>query len=328
MPTFLLSITLALLATVAAAQPLEATPPTLDLGSIVGAPAVERVVSVRNPGTAPVQIRNVRLTPPLTVARMKATIPPGESVDVVIRLGTPRPPGPFEGQIAIGFADESLEPLLVDVRAVLVPELEFLPRPELVAVAETGSEGHDFIEIVNHRPTPLNITGIESAANRFTATLETLEAGRRYRVSLELRGRGETGRQTDTVLLRTDDPAQPLLRIPARTLVIDPVHTFPDRIDFGRLVISALGPEQLPRLESSVMVYQKDGTDFQVKASTDLPFLRLRAEKSAKFGDRWQVFYSVDRDRLVPGRVNGSILLETNDVRFPRVSVPVEATVE
>lgn len=328
MPTFLFTIWLTLLATVATAQSLEASPPTLDLGSIIGDPPVEKALAIRNPGAAPVRIRNVRLTPPLTVARMKATIPPGESVDIVVRLGTPRPPGPFEGQLAVAFDDENMEPLLVDVHAVLVPELEFLPRSELVAVAETGSESSDSIEIVNHREVPLNITGIESNADRFTASLDTLEAGRRYRVSLTLRGQGKTGRQTDTVLLRTDDPAQPLLRIPARTLVIDPVHTFPDRIDFGRLVISSLGPEQLQRLESSVMVYQKDGTDFQVKASTDLPFLRLRAEKSAKFGDRWQVFYRIDRDRLSPGHANGSILLETNDHRFPRVSVPVEAIVE
>lgn len=323
-----LAVAILLIASVAPAQPLEPSARLLDFGTVVGAESAERTFAVANPGSQPVRILNVQLTPPLSVARMKAVVPPGQSIDIVVRLGNPRPAGKYEGQLSVGFVDPNREALVLDVNANLVPAIEFLPRPELIAVTSRGVEARDSVEIVNHLAAPLHLTGGTVSRERFSTTLETLEAGRRYRLSLLLTGRGNAGRQIDHVTLETNQPDQPQLKVRVRTSLKERVYSFPDKLEFGRLPLSSSSPEQLRLRDTSIMVYQKDGTDFQVRASTDVPFLVLRPEKSTMFADRWQIFCSIDPAGLRAGAVSGSITIETNDLEFPTLVVPVEAVVE
>ena len=324
--TTVLALPLILLASVSLAQPLEPSTRKLEFGTVVGDESAERVVSVANPGTEPVRIRNVQLTPPLVVARMKAVVEPGQTAEIVVRLGSPRPTGDYTGLVAVNF--ENGGSLDLDVSANLVPPIEFVPRAELVAVTERGVEARDALEIVSHLKEPLQVTGGQASNERFSTALETLEAGRRYRLSLLLSGRGAGGKQVDTVTLATSSPDQPVLNVRVRTLVKERVYTFPDRIDFGRIALASTGADNVGLFDTSVMVYQKDGRDFQIKVSTDVPFLVVRAEKSAMFGDRWQIFCSIDPKRLGAGRVSGSLTIETNDREFPKLTVPVEAVVE
>jgi hypothetical protein len=309
------------LAVAASAQVLEPHTRTLSFGTVVGDAAVERPLRVTNRGRTAVRIRNVQLTPPLSIAKMEPSLEPGESADIVVRLGSPRQPGRFEGQLVVSFEGGG-EALAVDIDAIVAPPIEIVPPAELVAVTERGTPMRASVEIESHLDHPIHLTGGSASNERFTTALEALEPGRRYRLALDMPGEGPAGKRVDTITLATDDPAYPEVTVHARTLLRERVYAYPDAVDLGRVSASSPPPG------TSVMVYQKGGRDFQVTASTDLPFLVLRPEKAAVSGDRWQVFLSIDASRLTPGKTSGTLTIGTNDPEFVLLRVPVTALVD
>ncbi len=75
------------------------------------------------------------------------------------------------------------------------------------------------------------------------------------------------------------------------------------------------------------MVYQKDGTDFKISTSSDIPYLRL-TPRQAQLKDRFGIEIDVIPEKLKPGEVSGSIVILTNDATVPRIVVPVKADVQ
>ena len=134
---------------------------------------------------------------------------------------------------------------------------------------------------------------------------------------------------TDTVTLVTSSEQHPFLEVRANTWVKERVYTFPDEMDFGRIQTEALksSPQMLHFLTQTLMVYQVAGEDFQISASTDLPFLRLTPVRSS-MKDRYQIEVAVVPEKLESGEVDGAVVILTNDTEFPRLRVPVKAAVE
>ena len=62
------------------------------------------------------------------------------------------------------------------------------------------------------------------------------------------------------------------------------------------------------------MVYRKE-PGFEVTVTSDLDLLDIRTERGPN-GDRWQATIALKRERLLPGPVNGTIYVETNDLSF------------
>jgi hypothetical protein len=306
----------------ARAQLLEPHTRVLNFGTVVGDGDAERPLRVVNRGTSALTIRDVQLTPPLSVALPTPVLDPGQSADLVVRFGGPRPAGRYEGALTIHLEGGG-DPVAIDVNAILVPPIEIVPRTELVAVAERGVPALASVEIVSHLDRPLELSSGATANERFATALETVEPGRRYRLNLAMSGKGPAGARMDIVPLQTGDAEYPVVNVRARTLLRERVYTFPESVDFGRVPAAAAAVAS-----TSLTVYQKGGSDFQIKVSTDVPGLELRPEKSQTSGDRWQILCSIDPAKVAAGRLAGSVFVETNDPEFARLTVPVAAVVQ
>ena len=70
------------------------------------------------------------------------------------------------------------------------------------------------------------------------------------------------------------------------------------------------------------MVYQSGGSEFRVNVRSDLPALTVRAERGPK-GDRYQLTLTLIQEKVTIGPIKGSLVIETNDPEFPRITVPV-----
>lgn len=152
----LLAIAAALPVGPAVAQVLEPHTRVLNFGTVVGEAEAERSLKVVNRSASAVRIRDVELSPPLSVVRMTPLVEPGQSAEIVVRFGGPRPAGRYEGALTVHL-EGAPDPLAVDVGAILVPPIEVLPRTELVAVTERGSIAHAWVEIVSHLDRPLEL---------------------------------------------------------------------------------------------------------------------------------------------------------------------------
>src|SRR5512138_540025 len=67
--------------------------PMFDFGKVRPDDPVEHVFEFRNPGTETLEVKNIQLTPPLTVTKMSRRVMPGEAAAVTVRLGQPRKQG-------------------------------------------------------------------------------------------------------------------------------------------------------------------------------------------------------------------------------------------
>ncbi|MBK5291869.1 MAG: hypothetical protein JJE04_09370 [Acidobacteriia bacterium] len=205
-----------------------------------------------------------------------------------------------------------------------VDGIAYEPLPVVFALAPRGTVKESFIEIINRKPEPLEITGIENPSTRFAARIETLEAGRRFRLTVTLKGEGPSGKQSHVLLLKTNLASAPVLKIPVNTFVQEKVYTFPESVFLGRFGISEIkGKTQASRgMAQILMVYRKGRPGFDIKVTSDVPFLKIESELGPK-GDQWENTIWLDAERAEPGEIKGTIFIETNDPDIPKLSVPV-----
>lgn len=298
--------------------------PTCEFQKVVQGVAVEHVFLLRNEGSAPLRIQGVNLTPPLMLARMPAQIGAGQQIALQVRLDTSKLVGLFEGEIEVLLDDPGQPSVTLTFSGSVAPIVELSPMAEFYVSGSRGTGGRGTIEIINHDSEPLRVTNIEHTSERFTLRLDTVEDGRRYRLTLDMKPEGPGGKAAETVLVSTSNPKRPVLTITANTYLRERVYTFPDAVDLG--VVSLAQIKARPqRLAQTLMIYQQGGTDFKATFSSDLP-LTVDAERGPN-GDRWQATITLRPERLQVGRIAGSIVIETNDPRFPRVTVPVSGEV-
>jgi hypothetical protein len=288
-------------------------------GSVVGHDFV-----LQNRGSAPLRIDKVSMTSPLLVTRMPREIAPGAEDTIRFKLDTSSLEGAFQGQILVSLNDPALSEASLTFEGQVVPTIELSPMPAFFVSAQRGQAEQSSIEIINHAPEPLDIEKVEHPTDRFDTVLETLEGGRRYRLTLLLKPDGPVGRGTETVLLNTSSKTLPVLKVSANTYLHERVYTFPDAIDLGAIPIAVIrrNPGILEQIAETLMIYQENGSDFKIELSTDVPACNLRSERGPK-GDRYQATVSLISDNLKAGPIIGSIFIQTNDPQFPKITVPV-----
>ena len=290
---------------------------------LVGA-VVEHDFALKNAGSAPLRIIGVRMTSPLIVTSMPASVAPGSEAKIRIKLDTSGLRGHFPGAIRVSLDDPSFPEVDLGFEGDVVPSIEVSPAPAFFLGARRGERRQASLEIINHEPEPLRIDELHHSSDTFSTKLETVEDGRRYRLTLFLKPDGPGGRHSEPIVLTTSSPSQPVLTIVANTLLRERVYTFPDVVDFGTIRLSDLDrdPQLLPRMAQTLMVYQFGGADFGVTLRTDLPQLAFRSERGPQ-GDRYQNTLTLIQQKLIPGVIQGSIFVETNDKEFPLLVVPV-----
>ena len=294
---------------------------------LVGA-LVEHDFALKNAGSAPLRIMGVRMTSPLIVTSMPALVAPGSEARIRIRLNTSGLRGHYPGAVQVSLDDPSLPEVNLGFEGDVVASVEVSPAPAFFLAGRRGELRQASLEIINHEPEPLRIDDLHHSTDRFSTKLETVEDGRRYRLTLLLKPDGPVGRHSEPIVLTTSSRNEPTLTIVANTILRERVYTFPDAVDFGTIRLSDIdrAPQLLQQLAQTLMVYQFGGSDFSVSLRTDVPQLAFTSERGPQ-GDRYQNTLTLIQQKLMPGAIHGSIFIETNDKEFPLLVVPVSGSV-
>ncbi len=290
---------------------------------------VEHTFELRNDGSEPLEIRTVQLTPPLTVTGMKRVIQPGETTRVNVRLGQPRNAGDFEGLIVVQFAKEGERAKLFRVQGRIVKAIDFEPLKAFFITASKGEPAEQSIDIVNYDTEPLHKIEVAGESTRFRTSLQEIEPGRRYKLTVRTLETNPVGKYRDAIEVQTSNTQYPSIQIPVNTQVRDRVYTFPNSLTFGLIDKNSVRvrPEELPFLTQSLMIYQRNGSNFEITPETDIPFLHLSQRQGEK-NDRYEIIAEVVPNKLTAGRFDGVIKIKTNDPDFPVIEVPVLAQVK
>jgi hypothetical protein len=289
---------------------------------------VEHTLAFVNNTTETLEAIHLRVTPPLAVPTLSKRVPPGQAGILHFRLDEPRPVGDYQGYIEVDFKNPGISNITFEVTGKITPLVEVKPFPAFFVATARGHTQEASVQLVNHDTNSLNITAIECPSHRFSLRLETNQPGRLYTLFLKLPGEGEAGRTNAPITLHTSSQKEPVLLIDANTYVHERVHTFPDDLDFGTMDSARVRTSETLRktLTQTLMVYRDGGTNFQVTAKSDLPFLTTHAEPSPT-GKQVQIEVALDPDKLRTGDFQGHLELVTNDREFPTMEISVKGQI-
>ena len=296
---------------------------SFEFGTVTQGTLVTHVFVLRNPSAAPLRILGVNLSPGLRTSGFPAQVGPNEQIDLAVSFSTSGMRGPYSGELRLRLDDPGRPEVVFTLAGMVVPAIEFRPYAAFFVTGDRQTPAQASIEIVNHQDAPLRITRPEYPRERFDARLESVEEGRRYRLSIALRTDATAGVRQDVIQLHADDGR--VLRVAANTRLRERVYTFPAEVDLGTIPHASLDDDRRDLPAQTLMVYQAGGGDFQARFTTDMKGLTIAAERGPT-GDRWQATVTLER-AAVPGPIQGQIVIETNDPGFPRLVVPVKGSV-
>jgi hypothetical protein len=186
-------------------------------GEIFEGVRVEHTFHFRNIGDQPLVIDRVRSSCGCTAALLSATvIAPGESGQLRTTFDSSR----FRGTISKKVSFYSNDP----VRPVTHFVLTGVVRPELaperhdidLGLLAPGEVRETRLSLSNHGDTMVNVTGVEATSPEVRASISSPILGAGGQVQLILRVQAPTDRQrlSGYLLVRTDHPRMPELRLP------------------------------------------------------------------------------------------------------------------
>jgi hypothetical protein len=292
----------------------------MNAGNVHQGEMVERAFEVRNPGLSAANARILALSHPGMKVRMPRELGPGATGEVFVTWDTRLVQGDMTAQALLLFNDA--ETGLISITAHVIPPIEVLPYS---AVFISGFRDEDVtrtLEIVNNDPAPLNVVRI-SRENRdsgqtYSATLKPIEPGRRHELVVALTATAPAGRSRDVLLLHTDHPRYPVIRVPVNLFVKNDVYVNPESVDFGQITDEAWGPE-------TFLLNSRRGPIKVLSVKSSLPFLKVTgpAADAASTHEFRVEIGGVPRE----GPFSGVIHIRTDDPSFPMVNVPVEGEV-
>jgi hypothetical protein len=301
--------------------------PAFNFPSAVRGEIVEHEFIVENRGSAPLRILKTSMTPPLLATALPSLVAPGAQAALGFRLDTNQLKGRFDGVIVVFLNDPNLPAARLAFRGQVLTPVAVLPAPMLNVAARRGHSASAHVDIVNRDASPLKVYKIEHPDDRFSTSLETIENGQRYRLTLTLNPDGPGGENSGIILVHTSNKAAPVLRIRANTALLDRVFVSPSHLQLGSLPLTVI--QENPGLAQQfvrILTVHGDQTNFQIEARTNLPYLRLRLRPAPKGGGH-QVIITLAPDKLRAGPIRGSIVILTNDAEFQKITVPVSGLV-
>lgn len=301
-----------------------------DFGRVRPDAEIQHIFTFKNEGAAPLEIDRVQMTPPLIVTKMTGRVAPGAEGSLTVLMEKPYPKGAFEGAVVVHFKGGERNPQEFSFSGQIISPIEFVPFSAVFISTQRGQPKSASVEIVNNEPEPLEIAEPQCSSARYTCELRTIQTGRRYELTVTLKGDGPGPEQIDSIILPTSSLEHRFLSIQAHTKIRDRVYSFPESVNFETIDANYLKnrPQMVGFLAQSITVYQAAGTRLQAFPETDVPFLKLTTVSSPEFPDRVEIRATVDPTQLRSGQIKGSITVRTNDPDVPKLVIPIAGRIE
>ena len=313
---------------------------TYDFGTVKKGANLSHTISLRNTGDAPLVIERISSSLAALSVRAKKVIAPGEEATIALELDTAEMSGEVRDDVVIHTNDPQAPPLSFRIQGRVHSPVEVLPRPAIFLSAfrwETQTASRS-VTIVNNEETPLAILGKRADGDRFTADLTPTEEGRRYQLTVKLLPGAPAGHARGQIALSTNHGD---IQIPVFTFLKDRVYVNPPEAELGRIDLEEAQkqPKLLDFRGQSIFVYKHKGQDFRIRAEASLPFVAVEttpAEGPAALINIprqgptgvFELKVVLIKERLKPGKFEGTIRVSTNDEEFPQLLIPIRIEVK
>jgi hypothetical protein len=293
----------------------------LDFGQVVQGKRVEYAFTIRGDTAKDLKILRVRACELCEVTAIDSVVPRGGAAKVQLAIDTKNVRGPVDQFSRVFFTDKTKPPVPLRLRGRVVWPVEFTPQNHAYFFTVKGERAQQEIVLQNNEPQPLKILSVSSSNPVFRPGIQTLEDGRRYKLTVSLDTSVPVGKHDGRITLTTNNPKYTTLPIQAFAQVRNTVATDPSKIDYGLTAFASIN--RLSIRSREVLVTKSGSSDFSVtRATVDLPFMDVEIEPR-KRGESAIVTVRIDPKRAKKGEFKGTLLIETNDAKFPLLRVPV-----
>jgi len=316
----LLVLALVALPALAAAPRAVVEKPIVDVGKVKKGEPIRQVFVIRNAGDAPLEISEVKPSCGCTVAEYDEVIPPGGKGRVSLVVETEA----FGGGIAKSatvFTNEPGNPRLNLVVKALVSE-PVVARPGYARFMTVhGQKAEPSVQTVSATDgAPIQVLSVKSPYPFVKATHSRNEgdAGD-WRIELSLDRDAPVGSMADYVLVSTDHPEQPELKIALSGLVRPILTVAPKVADFGRR-------EVVEPQKKSLEIKNLGTPDVELtEAISDIAGLEAVIEPIEE-GRIYRIKLTLT-DALPKGDFEGRLTIKTSSAKQPVVEVPLRGTI-
>ncbi|MEM8929738.1 MAG: DUF1573 domain-containing protein [Acidobacteriota bacterium] len=304
--------------------------PIEDFDIVPKGSVIEHAFEIKNDGTAPLVITDVRPSCGCTVVNYDETIAPGATGQIQSAVDTTDFSGPISKSIAVFTNDPENPKLQLVVKAKVKPFVgvkpgyaryvyvkgeEIRPLPQVVYSAD----GADFDILEVKAPYDYLKVGHRTAEGeeRFDKA-----EGPQHMIDIELGENAPIGALRQYVEVVTNHPKQPVVRIPISGFVRPRAHITPQKLDFGKLQ-----GETLP-LRRTFHLTNFGTNEIQIqKIDTGVDGMVAEVEKSKRQpGHRFQLKLTLGPE-MPKGSFDTIVRVHTNDPQNPIVELPLQGEI-
>lgn len=312
---------------------------------------------IRNTGEGDLDLRVGSSSCSCTIANIakggSKILKPGEETEIRLGWSTKKNNGHFSQYSEILTSDPKNPKIRFTIEGEVRPALMSMP----LTPSTHGFEGIYFAAASNDQPHELAIAVVSptSAAfkivkanigdgSRFDVVVRPLDPARLdsirgpatekllatvqggYELTITLKPSSTLGDIQDELMIETDHPDQPLLRLPVGGRIVGPISFAPSICRF-----TALNRNGAFR-DVTVLVHNQDETEFQVTAPEGLEASVIPSEQRSKAADGSTRLRTYKLRLSVPaggsaGVIQGDVVLKTNHPHAGEVRLPVSITV-
>lgn len=216
-------------------------------------------------------------------------------------------------------------PVAATVVAPLNPNPVFTVEPgeRLTTSVLVGGSSSNSFYLYNPQSKPIHVKSVVPGGNDFTATIETLQDGKRYQLTVASNPALKPGHYVQVLRTLTDSPAQPVISIELDLTVYPKVFASPPSIMMPPLpTTSDVTAINWPMIY--VRKLREPGLTIKSYTST-LPFIKLELFTETE-NQVYKIKLTVDSSKIKPGEFKGKVRIETNDPDVPFVEIPVQVS--
>ncbi len=300
-----------------------------DFGTVKQGSRVVHSFAVKNSTTTPLTIKTVQLSIPGMKARFRPVIAPEGKGTISLEWDTSHLSGEMDGEATVLYGDgpERRETLLL--KGIVRPSLEILPYPAIFLSAFHGEDTECRLKIVNHEEAPTTISQPATDSKHFMASVITIEPGRIYELVARILSAALPGRYDEELSLSTDNPKFAEITIPVHVWVKPDLYANPEAVDFGSVSAEELRKNPATReLVTQTFLVKKRKGEFEIKkVASDLEVLEVRKDPPNGKSSTYRIDIALNPQKIKPGKLAGSVEIETDDKNFPLITVPVTGRV-
>jgi hypothetical protein len=293
-----------------------------DFGTVPKGEKITAVFEVKNSGTAPLEITQVRPTCGCTVADYDRTIQPGGTGKIEARVDTTAFSGPISKAVLVYSSDPTTPQVNLVIKADVRSYIEVRPRPILRFNALQGEPATDKVTLVSADGSAFKVTGVDTGGGPYQVSYHELtgddrlpnEKGSQWEVEVTIPANAKEGMINQKIELKTTSPKAAAVPLTLTGIVRPIIQVIPAEVNFGTV------PGDAPVGRNLLVLSNRQGAQLEIKsAEVDSPDFKTELVP-LEAGQRFQIAVSIPA-----GLSKGEH--KTNDPTRGSIEVPVQAIV-